>query len=133
MVLQDYLTLVTTTLEIETTKKISENYYTLEQPDRTFNLYQQERQIILDGSVGTPLKNTSETNMMLSNLLQFNLKRTQFLDNIIFLDEGTQQLFFREILSKPGISLEALKVRLEDFAIDIKVIEKRFFPQLSTY
>lgn len=133
MVLQDYLTLVTTTLEIETTKKISENYYTLEQPDRTFNLYQQERQIILDGSVGTPLKNTSETNMMLSNLLQFNLKRTQFLDNIIFLDESTQQLFFREILSKPGISLEALKVRLEDFAIDIKVIEKRFFPQLSTY
>lgn len=133
MVLQDYLTLVTTTLEIETTKKISENYYTLEQPDRTFNLYQQERQIILDGSVGTPLKNTSETNMMLSNLLQFNLKRTQFLDNIIFLDEGTQQLFFREILSKPGISLEALKVRLEDFAIDIKVIEKRFFPHLSTY
>lgn len=133
MVLQDYLTLVTTTLEIETTKKISENYYTLEQPDKTFNLYQQERQIILDGSVGTPLKNTSETNMMLSNLLQFNLKRTQFLDNIIFLDEGTQQLFFREILSKPGISLEALKVRLEDFAIDIKVIEKRFFPQLSTY
>lgn len=133
MVLQDYLTLVTTTLEIETTKKISENYYTLEQPDRTFNLYQQERQIILDGSVGTPLKNTSETNMMLSNLLQFNLKRTQFLDNIIFLDEGSQQLFFREILSKPGISLEALKVRLEDFAIDIKVIEKRFFPQLSTY
>jgi hypothetical protein len=128
MVLQDYLTLVTTTLEIETTKKISENYYILEQPDRTFNLYQQERQIILDGSVGTPLKNNSETNMMLSNLLQFNLKRTQILDNIIFLDEGTQQLFFREILSKPGISLEALKVRLEDFAIDIKVIEKRFFP-----
>lgn len=133
MILQDYLTLVTTTLEIETTKKISENYYILEQPDRTFNLYQQERQIILDGSVGTPLKNNSETNMMLSNLLQFNLKRTQILDNIIFLDEGTQQLFFREILSKPGISLEALKVRLEDFAIDIKVIEKRFFPQLSTY
>lgn len=131
MGLQDYLDLVKAELEIETVKKVSDNAYILEHTERKFKLYQQGKQIFLEGSIGTTLKDTPETNAMLSELLQFNLKRTQFLDNIIFLDNDTHQLFLRGILPPEEVSAEELKARLEDFVLNIEVIEDRFFPKAT--
>ena len=131
MGLQDYLALAGATLEIETVKKVSDNVYILKQTKRTFKLYQQGKQVFLEGSIGAPLKDTPETNTMLSELLQFNLKRTQFLDNVIFLDNETHQLFFREIFPEKEIPEEAIKAQLEDFILNLEVIEDRFFPKAT--
>ena len=133
MGLQDYLAFVKTTLEIERVKEASENSYILEHPERVFKLYQQGKHIYLEGSIGPSIKDTPETNAKLSELLQFNLKRTQFLNNIVFLDNDTHQLFLRETLPEgEEISSEELKSRLEDFALNIEVIEDRFFPKATT-
>ena len=129
MTLQDYLALIRTELGIETVKKASEDSYTLENTERIFKLYRQGKQIVFEGSIGTPLKDTPETNAMLSQLLQFNLKRVQFLDNVTFLDKESHQLFLREILPGQDISSEELKAHLEDFILNIEVIEDRFFPK----
>ena len=129
MGLQDYLALVKTTLGIETVQEESQNSYILEHPERIFRLYQRGKQVFLEGSIGTPLSDTTETNTMLSELLQFNLKRTQFLDNIIFLDSDTHQLFLREVLHGEEMPTEELKAHLEDFALNMEVIEDRFFPK----
>ena len=130
MSLQDYLALVKAALEIDAVQKVSDNTYILEHTERTFKLYQQGKHVFLEGSIGFPIKDTSETNAMLSELLQFNLKRTQFLDNVIFLDNNTHQLFMREILTGKEVSAEELKARLEDFVLNIEVIEDRFFPKV---
>ena len=129
MGLQDYLAFIEKSLEIEAVKKVSGNGYILEHPERTFKLYQQGKQVFLEGSIGPSLRDTPETNAMLAELLQFNLKRTQFLDNIIFLDKDTHQLFLREILPGKEIPTEELKARLEDFVLNIEVFEDRFFPK----
>ena len=132
MGLQNYLDLVEAELEIATARKISDNAYFLEQNGRIFKLYQQGKQVILEGAIGSPLKDTPETNAMLSELLQFNLKRTQFLDNTVFLDSDTHQLFLREVLTREGASEEEIKAGLEDFVLNIEVIEDRFFPKPTT-
>ena len=132
MGLQDYLALANTELEIETIEKTSENSYILRTTGRTFRLYQHGKQVFLEGSIGTPISDAPDTNTMLADLLQFNLKRTQFLDNIIFLDSDTHQLFLREILSEKNLSNEELKALLEDFVLNIEVIEDRFFPKATT-
>ena len=132
MGLQDYLASIKGTLEIDTVKKVSENSYILEHKERIFKLYQQGKQVFLEGSIGIPLSDTPETNAKLSELLQFNLKRTQFLDNIVFLDNETNQLFLREILPSEAIPAEVLNARLEDFVLNIEVIEDRFFPKAAT-
>lgn len=129
MGLQDYLALIEKTFEIEAVKKLSEDSYVLEHPERTFKLYRQGKQVFLEGSIGAPLRDTPETNATLAELLQFNLKRTQFLDNIVFLDKDTHLLFLREILPGEGVPTEELKARLEDFVLNIEVIEGRFFPK----
>ena len=127
MGLQDYLNLTKETLGIKTVKKTEENGYTLVHEARTFRLYQYNKQIVFEGSIGTPLKDTHDTNRMLAELLQFNLKRTQFLDNTIFLEKNTQQLCLREIFSEQDFSPEQLKNHLEDFVLNLEVIEDRFF------
>lgn len=129
MDLQDYLALAKTVLEIESVKKLSESAYVLERNKRTFKLYQQGKQVFLEGSIGTSIKETSGTNAMLSELLQFNLKRTQFLSNIIFLDDETHLLFLREVFPIQDTSPEQLKEKLEDFVLNIEVIENRFFKE----
>ncbi|MGX8717464.1 MAG: CesT family type III secretion system chaperone [bacterium] len=129
MDLQDYLALAKTVLEIESVKKLSESAYVLERNKRTFKLYQQGKQVFLEGSIGTSIKESAGTNTMLSELLQFNLKRTQFLDNIIFLDDETHQLFLREVFPAQDMSSEQLKEKLEDFVLNIEVIEDRFFKE----
>ena len=132
MGLQDYLALVKATLEIETIKKVSDNAYILEQGKRIFRLYQQGKQVFLEGAIGIPLRDNPETNAMLAEFLQFNLKRTQFLDNIVFLDNDTHQLFFRGIFTEKAIPEEAIKAHLEDFLLNLEVIEDRFFPKIAT-
>lgn len=129
MDLQDYLALAKTVLEIESVKKLSESAYVLEGNKRTFKLYQQGKQMFFEGSIGTSIKETSGTNAMLSELLQFNLKRMQFLSNIIFLDDETHLLFLREVFPIQDISPEQLKEKLEDFVLNIEVIENRFFKE----
>ena len=131
MGLQDYLAFIQKTLEIESVKKVSEDSYILEHVERTFKLYQRGKQVFLEGSIGSSLKDTPETNAMLAELLQFNLKRTRFLDNIIFLDDDTHQLFLRELLPIEEIPTEELKAHLEDFVLNIEVIEDRFFPKAT--
>ena len=132
MGLQDYLDLVKAALETGTEEKVSDNAYILKSTERIFKLYQHGKQVFLEGAIGYPLKDTAETNAMLSELLQFNLKRTQFLGNIVFLDNDTHQLFFREILPEGDIATEEIKARLEDFLLNIEVIEDRFFPKAAT-
>ena len=127
--MQDYLALIKTMLEIESVKQVAESSYILENTERTFKLYQQGKQVFFEGSIGTPLEDTPETNTKLSELLQFNLKRTQFLDNIIFLDNQTHLLFLREVLTGEETSREALKTLLEDFILNIEVIEDRYFQE----
>lgn len=129
MDLQDYLALAKTVLEIESVKKLSESAYVLERNKRTFKLYQQGKQVFLEGSIGTSIKESAGTNTMLSELLQFNLKRTQFLSNIIFLDDETHLLFLREVFPIQDTSPEQLKEKLEDFVLNIEVIENRFFKE----
>ena len=129
MDLQDYLALAKTVLEIESVKKLSESTYVLEGNKRTFKLYQQGKQVFLEGSIGTSIKESAGTNTMLSELLQFNLKRTQFLSNIIFLDDETHLLFLREVFPIQDTSPEQLKEKLEDFVLNIEVIEDRFFKE----
>ena len=129
MDLQDYLALAKTVLEIESVKKLSESAYVLERNKRTFKLYQQGKRVFLEGSIGTSIKESAGTNTMLSELLQFNLKRTQFLSNIIFLDDETHLLFLREVFPIQDTSPEQLKEKLEDFVLNIEVIENRFFKE----
>lgn len=129
MDLQDYLNLIKKTLGIEAVKKTEENSYTLTHEKRTFRLYLNNKQIVFEGSIGSPVKDSPDTNRMLAELLQFNLKRTQFLGNIIFLEKNTQQLFLREILSEKNFSPEQLSTHLEDFVLNLEVIEDRFFKE----
>ncbi len=98
--------------------------------NRFYKLYQRDQNLIFEGNLGCPLDpHNPQSAAFLSHLLQFNLKRMQFLDETIFIDPRTQQLFLRKQCDANTLTEQNITSVFEDFTLNIEAIEDRFFPK----
>lgn len=95
----------------------------------TYRSYKKNSVVILQCALGPKLEGDSQASRMLSELLQFNLKRMQVLDEVLLLDQEEQQLFLQTTLPLDTLTPEQLRFQLEDFTLNTEVIENKFFPK----
>ena len=105
-------------------------HYTLDDKTHSYKIFRLNDSIIFQGSIGHSL-NPQDINhsTLLSNLLQFNLKRMQFLDETLFLDPSSQQLYLEKRVTTNAITEQNVWDYFDDFMLNIEVIEDRFFPK----
>lgn len=109
-----------------------EGFYSCENNGRIYKIFQRNNLILIQGSIGHVLKpQDSQTTTLLSNLLQFNLKRMQFLYETLFMDPDSQQLYLEKKITINDLSDKKLLEHFEDFTLNIEVIEDRFFAKKS--
>ena len=101
--------------------------YTFE--GRICKFFQRNNEIYWDCSFGPKLEDSAQNSQKLSEILQFNLKRMSFLDEILFFDQKIQQLFLRKQLQANVLQPENLTALWEDFLLNVETIEDRFFPK----
>lgn len=110
-----------------------EGFYSCENNGHIYKIFQRNNLILIQGSIGHVLKpQDSQTTTLLSNLLQFNLKRMQFLYETLFMDPDSQQLYLEKKITTNDLSDKKLLEHFEDFTLNIEVIEDRFFAKKST-
>jgi len=108
------------------------SHYVWEDKKRSYKIFQTNDSIVFQGSIGHSLNPQDiESSNLLSNLLQFNLKRMQFLDETLFLEPSSQQLYLEKKISTNTVTEQNIWDYFDDFTLNIEVIEDRFFPKSS--
>lgn len=129
MSIEAYTKLMTEILgpEVQLEEKNGYQYFFSEK--HTYRSYKKNSVVLLQCALGPKLEENAQTSHTLSELLQFNLKRMQILDEVLLLDQEEQQLFLQTTLSLNTLTPEQLRFQLEDFTLNTEVIENKFFPK----
>ena len=77
------------------------------------------------------MSDTFEHRNLLTQILQFNLKRMRFLDATLFLNPSDKRLYLRQTITPEEVDEKNLEERFNDFLLNVEVMEERFFPKLS--
>ena len=129
MNLQECLTVLTQQAQIEATAEKEEDKLLYTYEGRICKFFQRNNTLYWECTFGPKLEDSPETNQKLSEILQFNLKRMSFLDEVLFFDQKIKQLFLRKQIQTNILQPENLTTLWEDFLLNIETLEDRFFPK----
>ena len=102
-----------------------------EQDGHRYKTFQRNRKWHWECSWGEKMSDTFEHRNLLSQILQFNLKRMRFLDATLFLNPSDKRLYLRQTIAPETVDEKNLEERFNDFLLNVEVMEERFFPKLS--
>lgn len=128
MNLQECLALLKKQTVLEETSEKEENKLLYVYEGHICKFFQLNHTLYWECSLGPKLEDTTQNCQRLSELLQFNLKRMSFLEETLFLDSKSQQLYLRKQLSENSLQPENLATLWEDFILNAETIEDRIFP-----
>lgn len=129
MNLQEFLTILTKQAEFEALTEKEEDKILYSYEGRTCKFFQRNNLLYWECSFGPKLEDTIQNNQKLSKLLQFNLKRMSFLEEVIFFDQKTQLLYLQKQIQTNILQPENLTTLWEDFLLNVETIEDRIFPK----
>lgn len=130
MKLEDFLEFICQKLEMPVPSIGPDNTYIINHSkDATVSLSTTGENILLQANLGPQLKDSeaSQNALLLSEILQFNLKRMRVLDESLSLNPETKQLCLRKEISLNKLTAENTWDIFDDFLTNVAVIEKRFF------
>ncbi len=130
MKLEDFLEFICQKLEIPVPSIGPDNTYIINNSkDTTVTIAIIGNNILFQANLGPQLKDSevSKNTLLLSDILQFNLKRMRVLDESLSLNPETKQLCLRKEISLNKLTLENAWDLFDDFLTNVTVIEKRFF------
>ena len=102
-----------------------------ERDGHRYKTFQRNRKWHWECSWGEKMSDTFEHRNLLSQILQFNLKRMRFLDATLFLNPSDKRLYLRQTIAPETVDEKNIEERFNDFLLNIEVMEERFFPKLS--
>ena len=116
-------------LEISIPTATVDNTYFINYENSNISIYITGENFVFQASLGPLLKDSeaSKNAALLSEILQFNLKRMRVLDETLSLNPETKQLCLRKELPLEKITPENSWDIFDDFLTNVTVIEKRFF------
>ena len=129
MNLQECLTILMKQAQFEAIAEKEEDKLLYSFEGRICKFFQRNNLLYWECSFGPKLEETIQNNQKLSELLQFNLKRMSFLDEVLFFDQKIKQLFLRKQIQTNILQPENLTTLWEDFLLNVETIENRFFPK----
>lgn len=129
MNLQECLTVLTQQAQFEAIAEKEEDKLLYSFEGRICKFFQRNNLIYWECSFGSKLEDTIQNNQKLSELLQFNLKRMSFLDEILHFDPKTQHLYLQKQIPTNTLLPENLTTLWEDFLMNVETIEDRIFPK----
>ncbi len=129
MNLQECLAVLMQQGKFEAIKAKEEDKFLYAYEGRTCKFFQRNNVLFWECSFGPKLEDNAQSSQKLSELLKFNLKRMSFLDEILFFDANSQQLYLRKQMEMNTLSPKNLAALWEDFVLNVETIEDRIFPK----
>lgn len=129
MKLENFIEIVCKKLEVSIPTAPVDNAYFINYENNKVSISMAGENILLQSTLGSQLKdsNASKNAALLSEILQFNLKRMRVLDETLSLNPETKQLCLRKELPLDRLTPENSWDIFDDFLTNVTVIEKRFF------
>ena len=129
MRLENFIELVCKKLDINRPTAPVDNSYFINYENSKVSIRMIGENILFQATLGPELKDSeaSKNAALLSEILQFNLKRMRVLDENLSLNPETKQLCLRKELPLERLTPENAWDIFDDFLTNITVIEKRFF------
>ena len=129
MKLENFMELICKKLEISIPTATVDNTYFINYENSNISICITGENFVFQASLGPQLKDSeaSKNAALLSEILQFNLKRMRVLDETLSLNPETKQLCLRKELPLEKITPENSWDIFDDFLTNVTVIEKRFF------
>lgn len=129
MRLEDFIELICKKLEVSTPTAPVDNIYFIDHENNKVSISMAGENILLQSTLGAQLKDSEATKnaVLLSEILQFNLKRMRVLDETLSLNPESKQLCLRKELPLEKLTPENSWDIFDDFLTNVTVIEKRFF------
>ena len=129
MSLLDFIELVCKKLDISIPTAPVDNSYFITYENSKVSISIVGEKIFFQATLGPQLKDSeaSKNAALLSEILQFNLKRMRVLDESLSLNPETKQLCLRKELPLKNLTPDNSWDIFDDFLTDMTVIEKRFF------
>ena len=129
MKLENFIEIVCKKLAVSIPTAPVDNTYFIDYKNNKVSIRMEGKNILLQSTLGPQLKDSdaSKNAALLSEILQFNLKRMRVLDETLSLNPETKQLCLRKELSLDKLTPENSWDSFDDFLTNVTVIEKRFF------
>jgi len=128
MRLENFIELICKKLDINIPTAPVDNIYFIDHENNKVSISIAGENILLQSTLGSQLKDyeASKNATLLSEILQFNLKRMRVLDETLSLNPETKQLCLRKELPLDKLTPENSWDIFDDFLTNVTVIEKRF-------
>jgi len=129
MRLENFIELICKKLDINIPTAPVDNIYFIDHENNKVSISMAGENILLQSTLGAQLKDSEATKntVLLSEILQFNLKRMRVLDETLSLNPESKQLCLRKELPLANLTSENSWDIFEDFLTNVTVIERRFF------
>ena len=129
MRLANFVELVCKKLDISSPTAPVDNSYFIAYENSKLSISMIGENILFQATLGPQLKDSeaSKNAALLSEILQFNLKRMRVLEESLSLNPETKQLCLRKELPLDKLTPENSWDIFDDFLTNVTVIEKRFF------
>lgn len=133
MKLENFIELICKKLDIRIPAAPVDNTYFINYENNKFSISINREAVLLQANLGPQLKDSesSKNSFLLSEILQFNLKRMRVLDESLSLNPETKQLCLRKEVPLNNLTPENAWDIFDDFSTNVAVIEKRFFSDES--
>lgn len=129
MRLENFIELICKKLNINIPIDSKDNTYFIDYESHKISVGIVGENILFQTTLGDQLKDSEaiKNASLLSEILQFNLKRMRILDETLSLNPETKQLCLRKEISLDKLMPENAWEFFDDFVTNVTIIEKRFF------